>query len=51
MPASPLHADLAGLPLALVQVGSAETLLDDAVRIARRLGAVDVATSLEIGPT
>ena len=48
--ASPLHADLAGLPPILIQVGSAETLLDDAVRIARRLGAVDVATSLEIWP-
>ena len=48
--ASPLHADLAGLPPILIQVGSAETLLDDAVRIARRLGAVNVATSLEIWP-
>ena len=47
---SPLHADLAGLPPTLVQVGSAETLLDDAVRIARRLGAADVATNLEIWP-
>ena len=47
---SPLHADLAGLPPMLIQVGSAETLLDDAVRIAGRLGAADVATSLEIWP-
>ncbi|RCW81554.1 alpha/beta hydrolase [Phyllobacterium bourgognense] len=47
---SPLHADLAGLPPILIQVGSAETLLDDAVRIARRLGAVDIATNLEIWP-
>ena len=47
---SPLHADLAGLPPVLIQVGSAETLLDDAVRIAGRLGAADVATSLEIWP-
>lgn len=47
---SPLHADLAGMPPALIQVGSAETLLDDAVRIARRLGAADVATNLEIWP-
>jgi epsilon-lactone hydrolase len=46
--ASPLHAELAGLPPALIQVGSAETLLDDAVRIARRLGAADVAVNLEI---
>jgi monoterpene epsilon-lactone hydrolase len=47
---SPLHADLTGLPPMLIQVGSAETLLDDAVRIAGRLGAADVATSLEIWP-
>src|SRR5947209_7854179 len=47
---SPLHADLAGLPPLLVQVGSAETLLDDAVRIARRAGAADVRVSLEIWP-
>jgi acetyl esterase/lipase len=47
---SPLHADLAGLPPILIQVGSAETLLDDAVRIAGRLGAADVATRLEIWP-
>ncbi len=48
--ASPLHADLAGLPPILVQVGSAETLLDDSVRIAGRLGAGDVSTRLEIWP-
>jgi len=47
---SPLHADLAGLPPMLVQVGSAETLLDDALRIARRAGAADVPVSLEIWP-
>jgi epsilon-lactone hydrolase len=47
---SPLNADLAGLPPLLVQVGSAETLLDDAVRIARRAGAADVRIKLEIWP-
>jgi epsilon-lactone hydrolase len=47
---SPLNADLAGLPPLLVQAGSAETLLDDAVRIARRAGAVDVRVNLEIWP-
>src|SRR5262245_48170222 len=47
---SPLNADLAGLPPLLVQVGSAETLLDDAVRIARRAGATDVRVNLEIWP-
>jgi monoterpene epsilon-lactone hydrolase len=47
---SPLHADLAGLPPVLVQVGSAETLLDDAVRIAGRLGAAAVPVRLEVWP-
>ena len=48
--ASPLFADLAGLPPLLAQVGSAETLLDDAVRIVARAGAADVAATLEIWP-
>ncbi|WP_159713319.1 alpha/beta hydrolase [Geminicoccus flavidas] len=47
---SALHADLSGLPPMLVQVGSAETLLDDAVRVARALGAADVEVRLEIWP-
>jgi acetyl esterase/lipase len=47
---SPLHADLTGLPPTLVQVGACETLLDDAVRIAGKLGAANVPTSLEIWP-
>jgi monoterpene epsilon-lactone hydrolase len=47
---SPLHADLTGLPPLLIQVGSAETLLDDAARIARRAGAADVPVSLEVWP-
>lgn len=48
--ASPLRADLAGLPAMLIQVGSAETLLDDAVRIARRAGAADVPVTVEVWP-
>jgi len=47
---SPLYADLKGLPPTLIQVGSAETLLDDAVRLASAAGAADVATTLEIWP-
>src|SRR5262245_24277798 len=39
---SPLRADLTGLPATLIQVGSAETLLDDAVRVARHAGAANV---------
>ncbi len=48
--ASPLFADLKGLPPVLIQVGSAETLLDDSVRLAGALGAADVAVTLEIWP-
>jgi len=47
---SPINAELAGLPPLLVQVGSAETLLDDAVCIARGAGAADVRVHLEIWP-
>jgi epsilon-lactone hydrolase len=48
--AAPLHADLAGLPPLLIQVGSAETLLDDATRIAARAGAADVRITLDVWP-
>jgi acetyl esterase/lipase len=47
---SPLYADLEGLPPTLIQAGSAETLLDDAVRFAAAAGEADVAASLEIWP-
>jgi epsilon-lactone hydrolase len=47
---SPLYADLKGLPPILVQAGSAETLLDDAVRLAAAAGEADVAATLEIWP-
>ena len=47
---SPLYADLKGLPPTLVQVGSAETLLDDAVRFAAAAGEADVSVTLEIWP-
>ena len=47
---SPLFADLANFPPMLIQVGSDETLLDDATRLAARAGAVDVAVTLEIWP-
>ena len=48
--ASPLYADLRGLPPLLIQVGSAETLLDDSVRLARKAGAEDVWVRLEVWP-
>ncbi|UYW27582.1 alpha/beta hydrolase [Methylorubrum extorquens] len=47
---SPINADLAGLPPMLIQVGSAETLLDDSVRLAAVAGAADIAVHLEIWP-
>ena len=48
--ASPLFADLAGLPPLLVQVGSEEVLLDDAVGLAERAKAAGVAATLEVWP-
>jgi monoterpene epsilon-lactone hydrolase len=48
--AAPLHADLKGLPPTLVQVGTAETLLDDAIRIAERMHAAGVDARLAIWP-
>jgi epsilon-lactone hydrolase len=47
---SPLYADLARLPPTLIQVGSAETLLDDSTRFAAAAGAADVDVTLEIWP-
>ena len=45
--AAPLHADLQGLPPLLIQVGTAETLLDDAVRIAEKAKGAGVEVTLE----
>ena len=47
---SVLYADLKGLPPMLVQVGSAETLLDDSTRLAAAAGAAAVPVTLEIWP-
>jgi epsilon-lactone hydrolase len=48
--AAPLYADLTGLAPLLIQVGAAETLLDDAIRLAQRAGAADVFVDLQIWP-
>jgi len=48
--ASPAHANLAGLPPLLIQVGSAEILLDDAVRVAANAGAAGTSVRLDIWP-
>jgi len=45
--AAPLYADLSGLPPMLIQVGTAETLLDDASRLAERASAADVEVTFE----
>lgn len=48
--AAPLYADLAGIAPLLIQVGAAETLLDDAIRLAQRAGAADVRVDLQVWP-
>lgn len=45
--ASPLHADLSGLPPLLIQVGTAETLYDDSVRLAERAQSAGVHVEFE----
>ena len=47
---SPLFSDLRGFPPMLIQVGSAETLMADATRLAEAAGIADVAVRLEIWP-
>jgi acetyl esterase/lipase len=48
--AAPMHADLSGLPPILVQVGTAETLLDDATRIAERMHSAGGEVKLSVWP-
>jgi monoterpene epsilon-lactone hydrolase len=47
---SPIFADLAGLPPLVIQAGSHEVLLDDAVRLARQAAVADVDVTLDITP-
>jgi monoterpene epsilon-lactone hydrolase len=46
--ASPLYADLQGLPPLLILVGSAETILEDSTRLAERAQAAGVEVTLEV---
>ena len=46
--ASPLYADLQGLPPLLIQVGTSEVLLDDSVRFAKRAKDSGVDVRLKI---
>ena len=47
---SPIFADLSGLPPLIIQVGTHEVLLDDAVRLARQAAIADVEVTLDITP-
>jgi len=46
--ASPLFGDFTGLPPLLIQVGSVEVLLDDAVMLAERAKEAGVSVTLEV---
>jgi acetyl esterase/lipase len=48
--ASPIYADLKGMAPLLIQVGACETLLDDALALAKVAGAADVRVDLQIWP-
>lgn len=48
--AAPIYADLKGIAPLLIQVGSVETLLDDALRLARVAGLAEVPVELQIWP-
>src|SRR5690348_12758730 len=47
---SPIFADLSGLPPLIIQAGTHELLLDDAVRLARQAATADVEVTLDITP-
>jgi acetyl esterase/lipase len=47
---SPLFADLSGLPPLIIQAGTHEVLLDDAIRLAQQAATADVEVTLDITP-
>jgi acetyl esterase/lipase len=47
---SPLFADLVDLPPLIIQAGTHEVLLDDALRLAQRAAGADVEVTLDITP-
>jgi len=47
---SPIFADLSGLPPLIIQAGTHEVLLDDAVSLARQAAAADVEVTLDVTP-
>lgn len=48
--ASPLYADLSGLPPLLIHVGADETLRDDSTRLAEKARAAGVTVELKVWP-
>jgi acetyl esterase/lipase len=48
--ASPLYADLAGLPPLLIHVGADECLRDDSTRLAEKARAAGVSVELKVWP-
>src|SRR5438067_12316755 len=47
---SPIFADKSGLPPLIIQAGTHEVLLDDAIRLARQAATADVVVTLDITP-
>jgi epsilon-lactone hydrolase len=47
---SPIFAELSGLPPLIIQAGTHEVLLDDALRLARQAATADVEVTLDITP-
>jgi acetyl esterase/lipase len=47
---SPIFADLSGLPPLIIQAGTHEVLLDDAIRLAQQAITADVEVTLDITP-
>jgi acetyl esterase/lipase len=47
---SPIFADLSGLPPLIIQAGTHEVLLDDAVRLAQQAASADVEVTLDLTP-
>ncbi len=48
--AAPMYADLKGIAPLFIQVGAAETLLDDSTRLASAAGAANVSVTMEVWP-
>jgi monoterpene epsilon-lactone hydrolase len=47
---SPIFADLSGLPPLIIQAGTHEVLLDDAIRLARQAAIAEIEVTLDITP-